>query len=129
MLLVRPTIVDPEITKIKMTTNFKFDANVTTKTSSDLETLVRTTINNYNASDLEKFDGVFRFSKMSRLIDGTDTSILSNITTIKTETIVPSPTLAKYELKFLSIIQPHSGHNSAMGGITSSTGFTLLRNR
>ena len=125
---VRPTIVDPEITKIKMTTNFKFDANVTTKTSSDLETLIRATISNYNTSDLEKFDGVFRFSKMSRLIDGTDTSILSNITTIKMQkTIVPQlNTLAKYELKFSNALyNPHSGHNSAMGGITSSTGFTL----
>ena len=125
---VRPTIVDPEITKIKMTTNFKFDANVTTKTATDLETLVRTTISNYNSSDLEKFDGVFRFSKMSRLIDGTDPSILSNITTIKMQkTIVPQlNTLAKYELKFSNALyNPHSGHNSAMGGITSSTGFTV----
>ena len=125
---VRPTIVDPEITKIKMTTNFKFDANVTTKTATDLETLVRTTVSNYNSSDLEKFDGVFRFSKMSRLIDGTDPSILSNITTIKMQkTIVPQlNTLAKYELKFSNALyNPHSGHNSAMGGITSSTGFTI----
>ena len=125
---VRPTIVDPEITKIKMTTNFKFDANVTTKTATDLETLVRTTVSNYNSSDLEKFDGVFRFSKMSRLIDTTDTSILSNITTIKMQkTIVPQlNTLAKYELKFSNTLyNPHSGHNSAMGGITSSTGFTI----
>ena len=125
---VRPTIVDPEITKIKMTTNFKFDANVTTKTATDLETLVRTTVSNYNSSDLEKFDGVFRFSKMSRLIDGTDPSILSNITTIKMQkTIVPQlNTLAKYELKFSNALyNPHSGHNSAMGGITSSTGFTV----
>ena len=125
---VRPTIVDPEITKIKMTTNFKFDANVTTKTATDLETLVRTSVTNYNSSDLEKFDGVFRFSKMSRLIDASDTSILSNITTIKMQkTIVPQlNTLAKYELKFSNALyNPHSGHNSAMGGITSSTGFTL----
>ena len=43
------------------------------------------------------------------------------------KTIVPSlNTLAKYELKFSNALyNPHSGHNSAMGGITSSTGFTL----
>ena len=125
---VRPTIVDPETTKIKMTTNFKFDANVTTKTATDLETLVRTAVSNYNSSDLQKFAGVFRFSKMSRLIDGTDPSILSNITTIKMQkTIVPQlNTLAKYELKFSNALyNPHSGHNSAMGGITSSTGLTI----
>jgi hypothetical protein len=125
---VRPTIIDPEITKIKMTTNFKFDSNLTTKTSSALETLVLKTITDYNTSDLEKFDGVFRFSKMSRLIDATDPSILSNISTIRIQkTFVPQlNTLAKYELKFSNALyNPHSGHNSAMGGITSSTGFTI----
>jgi len=80
---VRPTIVDPEIVKIKLNTSFKFNSNQTTKTSSSLETLIRTTISNYNASDLEKFDGIFRFSKLSRLIDATDPSILSNITTVR----------------------------------------------
>jgi hypothetical protein len=43
------------------------------------------------------------------------------------KTIVPQlNTLAKYELKFSNALyNPHSGHNSAMGGITSSTGFTV----
>lgn len=125
---VRPTIVDPETTKIKVTTTFKFDSNVTTKTASDLETLVRTTISNYNTSDLEKFDGVFRFSKLSRLIDDTDVAILSNISTVRMQkTIVPVlNTLSKYELKFSNqLYHPHDGHNSMMGGITSSTGFFI----
>jgi len=125
---VRPTIVDPETIKLKLTTNFKFDSNITTKTATDLETLVRTTISNYNTSDLEKFDGVFRFSKLSRLIDATDTSILSNITTIRVQkTFTPLiGTVSKYELNFSNkLYNPHSGHNAAMGGITSSTGFKI----
>ena len=125
---VRPTIVDPEITKIKLNTTFKYNANLTTKTSTDLETLVRTTITNYNTSDLAKFDGVFRFSKLSRLIDATDTSILSNITTVRIQkTITPQlNTLAKYELKFSNALyNPHTGHNAMMGGVTSSTGFYI----
>lgn len=125
---VRPTIVDPETTKIKVTTTFKFDSNVTTKTASDLETLVRATISNYNTSDLEKFDGVFRFSKLSRLIDDTDVAILSNISTVRMQkAIVPVlNTLAKYELKFSNqLYHPHDGHNSMMGGITTSTGFFI----
>ncbi len=125
---VRPTIVDPETVKIKLNTTFKYNANVTTKTASDLETLVRTTITNYNTSDLEKFDGIFRFSKLSRLIDGTDPSILSNITTVRMQkTFTPTlNVLTKYELKFSNqLYHPHAGHNSMMGGITSSTGFFI----
>jgi len=125
---VRPTIVDPETVKIKLNTTFKYNANVTTKTASDLETLVITTIANYNTSDLEKFDGIFRFSKLSRLIDGTDPSILSNITTVRMQkTFTPTlNVLTKYELKFSNqLYHPHAGHNSMMGGITSSTGFFI----
>jgi hypothetical protein len=125
---VRPTIIDPEITKIKVTTNFKYNSNITTKTAADLETLVRTTITNYNSSDLQKFDGMFRYSKVSRLIDSTDTSILSNITTVRIQkTIVPTlNTATKYELKFSNqLYHPHDGHNATMGGIVSSTGFYL----
>ena len=125
---VRPTIVDPEIVKIKLNTSFKFNSNQTTKTSSSLETLIRTTISNYNESDLEKFDGIFRFSKLSRLIDATDPSILSNITTVRMQkTFTPTLNAAtKYELKFSNqLYHPHAGHNSMMGGITSSTGFNI----
>ena len=125
---VRPTIVDPETVKLKLTTTFKYNSNITTKTATDLETLVRTTITNYNSSDLAKFDGVFRFSKLSRLIDATDTSILSNITTVRMQkTFTPTLNSAtKYELKFSNrLYHPHDGHNATMGGITSSTGFGI----
>ena len=125
---VRPTIVDPELTKIKLTISFKYDSNTTTKTASDLETLVRRTLSTYNSSDLEKFDGVFRYSKVSRLIDATDPSILSNITTVRiTKTIVPTLNATQqYIVKFSNVLyHPHDGHNAAQGGIVSTTGFTI----
>jgi len=128
---VRPTIVDPEITKIRLTTNIKFDSNATTKSASDIETDVRNALVSYNSSDLEKFDGLFRYSKVSRLIDGADTSILSNITTIKIvkDVVATLNTTTQYVIDFANALyNPHSGHNSAMGGITTSTGFTIAGN-
>ena len=122
---VRPTIVDPEITKIKLNTTFKYNANVTTKTGTELETLVRSTLNTYNTTDLEKFDGVFRFSKLSRLIDGTDVAILSNISTVRIQkTITPQlNTLQKYTVDYANpLYNPHSGHAT----IISSTGFKII---
>ena len=121
---VRPTIVDPEITTIKLNTTFKYSANATTKSGTELETLVRSALNTYNTSDLEKFDGIFRFSKMSRLIDDTDVSILSNISTVRIQkTITPQlNTLQKYTIDFANpLYNPHSGHAT----IISSTGFKL----
>ena len=80
---VRPEIVDPETTKILLTSNIKYDEKTTTKTSTTLKSDVTTTITNYSTNTLSQFDGVFRFSKLSSLIDATDNSILSNITTLK----------------------------------------------
>jgi hypothetical protein len=39
-------------------------------------------IDEYNETELGKFDGVFRFSKLGRIIDASESSILSNITSI-----------------------------------------------
>jgi len=128
---VRPTIVDPETTKVRLTTSIKFNANATTKTASTIETNVRTAMTDYNTSDLGQFDGVFRFSKLSRLIDAADSSILSNITTLRIEkTFTPTLNASnQYVLNFANaFFHPHAGHNSMMGGITSSTGFTISGN-
>ena len=125
---VRPEIVDPEITKILLTTNVKFDEKTTTKTSTTLKSDVLTTITNYNTNTLSQFDGVFRFSKLSSLIDATDTSILSNITTLKIRKDF-TPTLGsstKYNVYFRNALyNPHSGHNSSAGGILESSGFKI----
>ncbi len=128
---IRPTFVNPEVTKVKLKVNFKFDSKTTTKSVGDIETLIRQTITNYNDSDLQNFDVVFRHSKLSRLIDATDTSILSNTTRITLNKVL-TPTLntvTQYIINFNNpLYNPHTGHNSAMGGITSSTGFTIAGN-
>jgi hypothetical protein len=128
---IRPTFVNPEVTKVKLKVNFKFDSKTTTKSVGDIEALIRQTITNYNDSDLQNFDVVFRHSKLSRLIDATDTSILSNTTRITLNKVL-TPTLntvTQYIINFNNpLYNPHTGHNSAMGGITSSTGFTIAGN-
>ena len=45
---VRPVIVDPEITKLLLTTNVKYNNKTTTKTSDTLKSDVITTLTNYN---------------------------------------------------------------------------------
>jgi len=128
---VRPIFVDPQSLKLRLTTNFKFNSNVTTKSVGDLESLVRTSLSNYSDSDLEKFDGIFRFSKVSKLIDDTDPSILSNITTVKIQKSFTATlnTATKYVIDFTNALyHPHAGHNAMMGGITVSSGFTIVGN-
>jgi len=125
---VVPEIVDPETTSILLTSNVKYDSNATTKTSDTIKSNIITTLINFNTNNLQKFDEVFRYSKVSKAIDDTDTSILSNITTLKIRKEF-TPTLSSstlYNVYFRNAwYKPHSGHNSAAGGILESTGFKV----
>ena len=125
---VTPQIVDPEVTSILLTTNAKYDAASTTKDSETLKSDVISALTTYNSNTLQKFDSVFRYSKVVKAIDDSDTSILSNITTLKIRKSF-TPTLnssLKYNVYFRNALyNPHTGHNSTMGGILSSTGFKV----
>ena len=126
---VIPVIIDPETTFITLTTTFKFDSNQTTKDISTIETNVINAISSYNTDTLENFTGMFRYSAITKTIDESDTSILSNITKVKMYKFI-TPTLnngTKYTLSFNNaFFNPHSGHNSAAGGVVSSTGFKIF---
>ena len=125
---VAPQIVDPETTSVLLTSTVKYNTGTTTKSSDTLKSEITTAVTNYNTNTLQKFDSVYRHSKLTGLIDAVDNSILSNITTIKIRKEF-TPTLAasnKYDIYFRnSLFNPHSGHNSAAGGILSSTGFKV----
>ena len=71
-----------EVTSILLTCNAKFDAFLQQKTET-LKSDIITKLTNYNTSTLQKFDSVFRYSKVVKEIDDLDVSILSNITTLK----------------------------------------------
>jgi len=79
---VIPEIVDPEYINIALNVTVYYNEQDTTKTAAEIASLVRETVLSYNDSDLQTFDGVFRFSKLSKLIDETDPSISNNITTV-----------------------------------------------
>lgn len=125
---VTPEIVDPETTSVLLTSQVKYDANATTKTSDTLKSNIITTLTNFNTNNLQKFDSVFRYSKVSKAIDDTDTSILSNITTLKIRKEF-TPTLNSstlYNIYFRNALyNPHNEHNKAAGGILESTGFKV----
>ena len=125
---VRPVIVDPETTSVLITSNVKYDSRLTTKSAATLKSDVLNTITDYNTNTLQKFDGIFRYSKLLGLIDDTDTSIISNITTIKIKKTF-TPTLSsstKYNIYFRnSLYNPVSGYNASQGGILESSGFKV----
>ena len=125
---VTPVIIDPETTFITLVVNFKYNSGITTKDVSTLQTNVLTKIASYNNDTLEDFAGMFRYSKLIEDINNADTSILSNITTVRMYKYF-TPTLnsgIKYTLSYNNALyNPHSGHNSSGGGVISSSGFKV----
>ena len=125
---VTPVIIDPEITNVLLTSTVKFDEKATPKTADTLKSNVITTLTNYNTNTLQTFDTIFRHSKLTGLIDDTDESILSNITTVRLrKSFIPTiGSSTKYTINFANALyNPHSGHASVEGGILSSTGFKI----
>ena len=125
---VRPVIVDPETTSVLITSTVKYDSRLTTKSADTLKSNVLTTLTNYNTDTLQQFDSIFRYSKVIGLIDDTDTSIVSNITTIKIrKTFLPTlNSSTRYDIYFRNrIYNPVSGYNATNGGILESTGFKV----
>jgi len=128
---VQPKIVDADTTDILLTVTAKYDANKTALGSETLKTDILNVISNYNQNNLSVFDGVFRFSKISTLIDSSNSAIVSNTTTIRlrksfTPTLNTSTTYNVYYRN--AIYNPHSGHNSSSGGIIQTTGFKISGN-
>lgn len=128
MLTVRPVIKDAEIVKILVSTVFKYNKNDTTLSKGELEQLVRTGIVNFDNTNLNNFDAIFRHSNLVKAIDEINDAILSNITNIRLR--------KKKDVKLNfseglvinfgnSFYHPHDGHNKASGGILVSTGFKI----
>lgn len=113
---ITPEFVDAEFMYITMDSKFYYDPSRTTSIGSTIASNVLATIKNYATSDLNNYDCVFRKSKLQRLIDYTDKSILNNNTDIMMYKILPvnSEVELTYTLKYCN----------AINNVTS-TGFRL----
>jgi len=124
---ITPVVVDPETTYLILNVSFNYDSTATTSTKDELASLISTTISNYNSSDLQEFNSSFRHSKLTGLIDDTDTSILNNTTTVTMgKFFTPFSSSSSYNINFNNAFyNPYTGYNTASGGVISSTGFYL----
>ena len=80
---IQPTIIDPSILYVDMTSFVYYNPNNTRRTPAQIKNLVITTLNALNTSgQFNKFGGKFKYSKAQNIIDGAERSITSNITKI-----------------------------------------------
>ncbi|SVA03480.1 uncharacterized protein METZ01_LOCUS56334 [marine metagenome] len=125
---ITPVVIDPITTSLILGITFQYNSNITTKSNEALESLVSTTVSNYNTSSLKTFNSIFRYSEFIGLIDDTESSVLSNITTVTmAQYLTPVTTSSNsYTIDFSNAFyHPHSGHNESTGGIIASTGFNI----
>lgn len=119
-----PEIIDPEYFDVLVTSYVYYNPRETNKTPSQLESIVKQSLIDYNENELQKFDSVLRFSKMSRVIDESDPSITNNTTRILIRrTFEPIYNISS-EYK-LNLINPISKAGNKEGDVFSSSGFFI----
>ncbi len=80
---VEPQIVDPSILYVEMTSKIYYDSLITDQTPTQIRDKVIGGVQAYiDTSDTEKFNGKFRYSKFVGVIDDSDKSINSNLTSL-----------------------------------------------
>lgn len=88
MLGIFPTLIDPIYNTAQIKTTVFYNPNLTNRSLSQIEQSVRQAILDYNDTFLQKFDGVLRYSRLVRIIDDADSSIINNVTTVTLRRIV-----------------------------------------
>ena len=119
---ITPEIIDPEFFNIKVTSFVYYNPRETDKTPSQIETIVKDAILDYDDTDLQRFDGVLRFSKLTKIIDEADPSITNNITRIMVRRQFAPAFGISSEYK-LNMINPISQDGGKQGDVFSTTGF------
>ena len=75
---ITPEIVDAAFTDLELDVFVKYNPNLTDTSSVDIQTLIKDVIADYNFNNLNKFDGVFRHSQLTKAIDSADPAILNS---------------------------------------------------
>ena len=80
---VEPVIVDPSILFVELNSKIYYNSGITSDTPAQIRDKVIGALQSYiEMSDIEKFNGKFRYSKIVGVIDEADKSINSNITSV-----------------------------------------------
>lgn len=85
VIAVKPIIVDPEYIFVRVSTTVDYSSFSSDKTSGQIENIVANRVLTYSDTFLSRFDKSLRKSVLSRLIDYSDPSIISNVSFLTME--------------------------------------------
>lgn len=90
VMSIIPEFIDPNYLYINLDAKVKFASKNSKYTASQIEILIRSEIEKYFKTELQKFNKNFIYSKLSKKIDSIDASILGNVISLKVQKrIVP----------------------------------------
>tara|TARA_B110000879_G_scaffold197632_1_gene268562 strand:+ start:2923 stop:4779 length:1857 start_codon:yes stop_codon:yes gene_type:complete len=75
---IQPVLVDPDFTYLYFDILFKYNSNRTSFSSGQLSTKVETLLSDFNTNNLQRFEGVFRYSHLLSMIDDLDVAIINS---------------------------------------------------
>jgi len=79
---IQPVFIDPEYTYLCISSLIRYNQNVTTNTSERMKSLVSNSVANYATKYLNDFNVTLRYFNLTKAINDSDTSIISNITDV-----------------------------------------------
>ena len=117
---IRPEIIDLKYLYIEIESDVYYDTNLTSKPNDVLTKIIRNIENYSKSSDLNKYGSRFRYSNITRLIDNSDKSVTSNLTSVRIRRDLRASlnTLAEYEICFGNQfhIRNQNGYNIRSSG-------------
>jgi hypothetical protein len=131
ILTVATEIVDPEYLYLLIDLEVKYESTNTNLSASALETIVKGIVTTYNTAEINQFSKYFRYSKLSRLVDVAERSILNSSMTIRIskEVSIQLGVETRYDIVFANAINNTtygrpSTHPYGVGNKVTSNAFT-----
>jgi hypothetical protein len=121
---VRPVVVNPSILHVELDSKIYYDGTQTNLLARDVASKVASGITEYlKTSQTEKFNGKFRFSKFTSVIDDADRAIKSNLTsvTLRKDFYAQLNSTSYYEICYQNEFKSECDTS-----IVTSTGFLTL---
>ncbi len=85
VVTVTPTIIDPDYTYVKVTTDVVYDQKRTNLSSSEIQENVKNAVRNFSESSLNTFNSLFDMSDLSSAIKDVDSSIIATQVDVKVQ--------------------------------------------
>lgn len=123
---IDPEFVNPDYIYIELNSIINYNINITKLTTEDIRTIVTSAVRQYAITNLDNFNRVFRYSKVSSAIDDSQQAIISNETTVKLiKNYVPTIGIKNtFDVPFLTPLDTSAA--ASTGGFTiQSTNFRI----